>query len=170
MCLSHPRRCALQWQDQPCSRPSCSSSPPRRLPWPLILPPVRWPQGPTFGGDQRAKGPGTFQVRRTHEPHLAGWRKFLFAALPTWPKAGDTQGVRVKDSSAISGQRVPLESLFREPNACTCRDQWDTCGYQWDLPLVPTIWCSHPQQRVPQGAPACRTWVPRASTTRSPSQ
>lgn len=151
MCLFHPRHCALQWQDQPCSRPSCSSSHPQRLLWPLILLPLRRPRGLTFGGDQRAKGPGTFQVRRTLKLWCGGGNSSLLLALPllAWPKARDTQSVRwppggptlFKDSSGISDQWVPLESLFRERHVCT-----PCCLHlhEWALPLVPTIWCLLP--------------------------
>lgn len=170
MCLFHPRRCAAQWQDQPCSRPPCSSSHPRRLLCPLTLLPARLSQDPTFGGDQRAKGPGTCQVMRT----LIG-RKLLFAAVPAplstaqgWGHSGCQ--VSLRDSPCL---RIPLESLssgflwsleFREPHACTS-------GLSlWYPRFGGCLFPPRPRCCVPQGAPTHGTRVQRASTTRSPSQ
>lgn len=177
MCLFHPRRCALQWQDQPCSRPSCSSSHPRRLLWPLTLLPARRPRGPTFGGDQKTKGPGTCQVRRT----LELWRKFLFAAGPAPPGVPQGWGhsgcqASLRDPPCL---RIPLESLISgflwgpcsgnpmpaHPTAYTAR-----VGSLWYPQFGGCLLPPRPQRCAPQGAPAHGTRVQRVSTTRSPSQ
>lgn len=163
MCLFHPRRCALQWQDQPCSRPSCNSSHPRRLLWPLTLLPTRWPRGPTFGGDQRAKGPGTCQVIRT----LELCKKFLFAAGPVPPSIAQGWGhsgcqMSLRDSPCLW---IPLESLISG-------FLWSPCSgnpmpahpaaytYTGGLALVPTVWWvpapTPPSVLCPAGSPRTR--------------